>query len=159
MNRLHDAFKNFRRLRSDDPRVSAPIKDGNGVPLSDLPEKLERWSQYFGELLNRPPAAPSASLAADSANAKPSPLVSCEAPSLLEVHSAIGALKMGKAAGVCGVSPEMFKFGEPYTSRELQGLCRRSGTRNAFLQIGRRALFFPCIKVRVIAQNVRTTGA
>ena len=50
-NRPHVALKKFRHLRSSAPRVSAPIKSAIGELLTELPRKLERWRQYFKELL------------------------------------------------------------------------------------------------------------
>ena len=111
--------------------MSALIRSATGELLSELPMKPERWRQYFEELLNRPPATPSPVVAAEATTAMPSPLVECEQPTLLEVRRAFSSLKMERAAGCCGISPEMLKFGEPYTSEELVKVLQRVGNRPA----------------------------
>jgi Reverse transcriptase (RNA-dependent DNA polymerase) len=121
--RLHDAFRNFRRLKSNGPRVSSQVRASSGELITDVPRKLERWRQHFEELLNRPPPVPSVSIAEDAEAATPAQGVACGPPSLDEVSMAIRRLKTGKAAGVCGIVPELLKYGEPCASSALQSLC------------------------------------
>jgi len=64
--RLHDAFANFRQLRSSFIRFSAPISAADGTLLSDRRSKLARWREHYEGLLNRQPISPPAELVQDA---------------------------------------------------------------------------------------------
>jgi len=53
---VKDAFANLRCLRSACPRISSPMFLPDGTLVSDKPQKLQRWRDYYSELLNRPKA-------------------------------------------------------------------------------------------------------
>jgi len=60
---VKDAFANLRHLRSASQRISSPIfLPDDGKLVSDKPQKLQRWRDYYSELLNRPDAPPSVEL-------------------------------------------------------------------------------------------------
>jgi len=94
---VKDAFANLRRLRSACPRISSPISLVDGTLVSDKPQKLQRWKEYYSELLNRPSAPPSCELQEAAAQANPDVTIDCAPPSSAEVQRAIHRLKDGKA--------------------------------------------------------------
>ena len=63
---LHDAFANFRQLRSSCIHYSAPISAADGTLLSDRRSKLARWCEHYEGLLNRQPISPPAELVQDA---------------------------------------------------------------------------------------------
>ena len=105
-NRPHDAFKNFRKLRSDSSKPSSILNDKNGLSLPDLKCRLERWKEHFHELLNRPSVYPAVSIdddVGDSATTD-SDASSIPEPTLAEISSAIKRLKNNKSPGICGIT-------------------------------------------------------
>ena len=61
-----------------------------------------------------------------------------EAPTLQEVASAVGALENYKAAGVCGISPEMIDNGGQDGFRVLHVLIVDAGTKASCHMTGER---------------------
>jgi len=101
-NKLQDAFSNFRKLKSANSRASCSINDAHGNALTETTQKLERWKNYFSELLNNSSTtllAPVQSIFIDQA-------LELELNNE-EINKAIQRLKSGKLAGICGISPEM----------------------------------------------------
>ena len=108
-NRLHDSFKNLRKLRSDSTKPSSIINDKNGLLLPNLKRRLERWIKHFQELLKRPSVLPAVSIddhVSDSATTD-SDASNIPEPTLAEISSAIKRLKNNKSPGVCGITSEM----------------------------------------------------
>ena len=105
---LHDAFANFRQLRSSCIRFSAPISAADGTLLSDRRSKLARWCEHYEGLLNRQPISPPAQLhdvVQDASVASPSPDIPVDPPTQAEVISAINKLRSSRAPGICGIHP------------------------------------------------------
>ena len=89
---VKDAFANLRRLRSACPMISSPIFLPDGTLVSDKPQKLQRWRDYYSELLNRPKAPLSVELQDTVACAIPDDTIDCTPPTLdstlsLNTHS------------------------------------------------------------------------
>jgi len=93
--------------------VSSPIHDTNGNLVSDKKEKLIRWSEYYLQLLNRPPSSQPSELEEEATAAVPDPFIDCGEPTVEEVAAAIHRMKNGKAAGICNIPVELHKFGGP----------------------------------------------
>jgi len=102
---LHDAFANFRQLRSSFIRFSAPISAADGTLLSDRCSKLACWREHYEGLLNRQPTSPPAQLVQDASVASPSPDIPVDPPTQAEVISAINKLRSSRAPGICGIHP------------------------------------------------------
>jgi len=63
---------------------------GDGSMVSEKNDKLCRWKEYYSDLLNRPPASPSADeLATAAAEAVPDPTIDCSPPTEEEVMMAV----------------------------------------------------------------------
>jgi len=68
---------------------------------------LERWKDYFCEILNISKATDTPTIIREHTNTKPQiPLTSCN-----EICCIINNLKLNKAAGSNNVQPELFKHG------------------------------------------------
>ena len=83
------------------PRISSPIFLFDGTLVSDKPQKLQRWRDYYSELLNKQKAPLSVELQDTVACAIPDDTIDCTPPTCREVHRAIYRLKDGKAPGLC----------------------------------------------------------
>lgn len=109
---LKHVFGVLRFLSGRYTRLSDIILDKDGKPLRDKRICLERWAEYFHDLLNHDdPADLDDELDQLADVALPSDAVSAQAPDLEEVKSAIGKLKSGKAAGADNIAPELLKHG------------------------------------------------
>ena len=84
------------------PVLYLPIPDGTLV--SDKPQKLQRWRDYYSVLLNRPKAPLSIELQDTVACAIPDDTIDCTPPTCREAHCAIYRLKDGKAPGLCNIT-------------------------------------------------------
>ena len=92
------------KLRKSSP---VPVKDKNGILLTKSEEQLERWREYFEEVLNRPPPD-------DPPNLEPASIdlnIPTGRISKREILSAIREINSGKAAGIDSIPPEAFKKG------------------------------------------------
>ena len=85
--------------------ISKPAKDKDGKTLSSIQEEVNRWTEHFKELLNRPaPLDPP-----DIQAAEEDLPTDCGIPSKEEVRKAILLLRSGKAAGPDGIPAEALK--------------------------------------------------
>ena len=138
------AFNRLKRLKAGGRTIiTAPIRDIDGSLLSDLPRMLERWKGHFKDLLNRPPAVFSPSIDADVSASVPSDLGCCSSPTPAEISNAISRLKNGKAPGICKMSPEMLKYGEPLTSSALLPLFELIWNTEGIPEDWRRGIILP----------------
>ena len=106
-------FSLIRDLVGGKAAVSETIMDKNGTIISDKSKRLERWKEYYADLLNKPPpVVPDVELVAAAERANAHPTINCSPPTALEIRSAIKALKNGKAAGPDGLPAEFYKAAE-----------------------------------------------
>ena len=76
-------------------KADIPVKSRDGKTISDQEEQVQRWAEYFQELLNRPqPDHPPEILPAR----RDLPIM-CDQPSGEEIRKSIRQLNSGKAAG------------------------------------------------------------
>ena len=107
--RLDDDFKTankvfwqtIRRLRGKRSRAAFFIEDSNGVTLKDQDAILNRWRDYFGDLLNPVDATPT-QIHEEQVGED---IQITEA----DVNAVIKSLKTGKAPGEDDIRPEMLK--------------------------------------------------
>ncbi|CAC5408747.1 unnamed protein product [Mytilus coruscus] len=99
---LYNITKTLSRRKT---AKSKPVKDKDGKVLPNLNEQMERWNEYFINVLNRPePDQPvRVEPAGDDLNIKIDNIKN------YEVKKAIKSLKNGKSAGIDGIPPEAFK--------------------------------------------------
>jgi hypothetical protein len=115
----------LRRLRGGRTRIEdMPILNSHGKCLTNSTERLERWKEYFSDLLNVPSAVQPLVLATISS----SPISSQEEdrqnkpPSLQEVEEAICRMRCGKAPGIDGVTADVLKAGGTGLAQRLHHL-------------------------------------
>ena len=122
--RLDDDFKTankvfwqtIRRLRGKRSRAALFIEDSNGVTLRDQDAILNRWREYFSDLLNPVDATP-IQIHEEQVGED---IQITEA----DVNAVIKSLKTGKAPGEDDIRPEMLKAMNIYGVRWLTRVCK-----------------------------------
>ena len=74
-----------------------------------------------------------------------------------QVVSVITKLKMGKAAGICGIRPEFIRYGGPPVAVALHWLFRSLWLSENIPSDWRRGIILPLYKARTHGLNVRIT--
>ncbi len=89
----------------DYSKPERPVKDKEGKTISVLAQQMNRWSEHFEELLNRPapPNPPDINPADEDLP------ISCDKPTREEIRKAITLLKNWKAAGPDDIPAEALK--------------------------------------------------
>ncbi len=102
MKQLYDTTK---KLSGKFSKPERPVKDKQGNTTKSLDQQMNRWSEHFEELLNRPaPLNPP-----DIDPAKVDLPINCEKPTREEIRRAISQMKNGKAAGPDNIPAEALK--------------------------------------------------
>ena len=153
---MKDAFANLRRLRGACPRISSPISLVDGTLVSDKPQKLQRWKEYYSELLNCP-SAPSCELQEAAAQANPDVTIDCTPPSSAEVQRAIHRFKDGKAPGLCNITAEMLKAAGPDGIEWLTAICRTAWEQGIVPEDWRKGVIVPFYKGKAADTTVTIT--
>jgi hypothetical protein len=108
------AYSMIRRLRGGIQRVeNMPIQDKNGKPLLNSSDRLERWKEYFNDLLNVRSVVDQAlidqiqstSISDQERRRQEKP------PTLAEVQQAVNQSKRGKAPGNDNITTDLLKAG------------------------------------------------
>ncbi|CAF3297940.1 unnamed protein product, partial [Rotaria sp. Silwood2] len=108
------AYAMIRRLRGGRAKIeNLPIFDKQGCLLTNSKERLNRWKDYFNDLLNVPSIVDQATIAQI-----PHATITIseqerqdKTPTLNEVQCAIKQMKNGKAPGNDGISIDLIKAG------------------------------------------------
>ena len=111
MKQLYDTTK---KLAGKFKKSERPIRDKNGTVLTRVDKQLNRWTEHFGELLNRPRPHNQP----DIQPAEDGLLINSNKPTREEIKCAIGHIQNGKAAGSDGIPTEALK-GDVTTSVEM----------------------------------------
>ncbi|CAM4800706.1 unnamed protein product [Rotaria magnacalcarata] len=123
--KVHDpttAFQIIRRLRGSGQSINhIPVQDKNGLTLTNSKDQLNRWKEYFDEMLNV-----DTTINEQVLQQIPSPTVDDEelsrqdaVPTLDEVVKAIGQIKNKKVPGKDDVPAELLKAGGHYIAEWL----------------------------------------
>ena len=109
-------WQTTRRLRGKKSQAGFFIKGSNSVTLKDQDAILNRWREYFSDLLN-PVDTTSTQIHKESAG---------EDIQIIEVdvNAVIKLLKTGKAPGEDDIRPEMLKAMNIYGVRWLTRVCK-----------------------------------
>ncbi|XP_055861159.1 uncharacterized protein LOC129921913 [Biomphalaria glabrata] len=90
---IKQLYKITKLLRTKKANCNVPVRDKYGKLLSPINEQLERWKEYFQEVLNRPkPRNP------PDLNAGPTLDINMEEITKEEIRNALKQMKTGKAA-------------------------------------------------------------
>nr|CAH8822387.1 unnamed protein product [Trichobilharzia regenti] len=109
-SRIGNTRQLFRLIRETGGRrqiISETISEKNGTIISSQDRRLERWKEHYEEQFN----LPTATLNLPNIQHLPEWDIDTGPPSLTEVTKAVTNLKLGKAAGPDGMTPEVFKYG------------------------------------------------
>nr|CAH8854433.1 unnamed protein product [Trichobilharzia regenti] len=109
-SRIGNTRKLFRLIRETGGRrqiISGTISEKNGTIISSQDRRLDRWKEHYEEQFN----LPTATLNLPSIQHLPEWDIDTGPPSLTEVTKAVTNLKLGKAEGPDGMTPEVFKYG------------------------------------------------
>ncbi|CAF3834114.1 unnamed protein product, partial [Rotaria magnacalcarata] len=128
--KVHDpttAFQIIRRLRGNGQSIThIPVHDKNGLTLTNSKDQLNRWKEYFDEMLNV-----DTTINEQILQQIPSPTVDAEelsrqdaVPTLDEVVKAVGQIKNKKAPGKDDVPVELLKAGSHYIAEWLHEIIR-----------------------------------
>ena len=150
-NRVHAAYKRVG-LRDELDRVQSlsagKLRRCDGSHTSSVKEKADIQKQHFQKLLNchRPgqPLVRTWVHAQQQYSLQDVP--SDEVPTLSEVQAAVSVLKNYKTAGVCGISPEMIKYGGQDGLKMLHMLISNVWRKGAVPEDWRKALIVPLFK-------------
>ena len=117
------AYAKIRRLRSGRANTeNLPIQDKQGRLLLSSQERLDRWKEFFNDLLNVPSnIKPSILQQIPIPNISPAEHIRQDKPpSLTEVQQAIQQMKNGKAPVNDNISADLIKAGGlPMASRNF----------------------------------------
>ena len=113
-----ESYRLIKKLSGSKPFPDHPLRDKQGNLLTMDDKKLNRWSDYFEELLNKPPPISSHS----PSTPKPPTKIDESPPETNEIKEAIKLLKNGKAPGSDNIHPEMLKADIDLISSILQPL-------------------------------------
>ena len=150
-NRVHAAYKRVG-LRDELDRVQSlaagKLRRADGSHTSNIKQKADIRKQHFQELLNcHRPVQP---LVRAWLEGQPQHIIqeqpSDEVPTLSKVEAAVSALKNYKAAGVCGISPEMIKYGGRDGLKMLHALISSVWHKGVVPEDWKKALIVPLFK-------------
>lgn len=119
----HNSKKFFAGLKDvygPSSNAMAPVRSGDGTLLTEKSDIVQRWSDHFSQLLNRPSEI-------DQQAIKDMPQRSIltslnDPPTLEETQKAIKQLQVGRAPGPDGIPPEIFKEGGETVATKLTEL-------------------------------------
>ncbi len=93
-----------------------PVKDKQGNMLTSESDQEKRWTEHFGEVLNRPPPQQEPNIPEAEMDIN----INTEPPDIQEIISVIKSLKNWKAPGSDNLNAELFKADNTTTATILQ---------------------------------------
>ena len=133
MGKTRDLFKKIRDTKGTFHAKMGPIKDRNGMDLTEAEDIKKRWQEYTEELYKKE--------LHDSENHNG--VITHLEPDILEceVKWALGSITMNKASGGDGIPVELFQILKDDTMNELRSICQQN-LENAGLAIGLEKVSF-----------------
>ena len=122
----HNSKKFFAGLKDvygPSSNAMAPVRSTDGTLLTEKSDIIQRWSEHFSTLLNRPSQIDQQAIQ----NMPQRPLLTSldSPPTLEETQKAIKQLQAGKAPGPDGIPPEIFKEGGDAITTKLTELMQQ----------------------------------
>ena len=140
-NNKHQFFRRLENLRKGFQPKKGIIRSREGILLADPHQILERWKEYFEDLLNVPlPADPLPPSQPLDGWAEDPPI------SLGEVEEAVRRLKLGRACGVDEIPAELWKHGGDVVIEALYNLITKIWEAEDLPDQWREALIVPIFK-------------
>ena len=104
-NNSRELYKITRQLAGKNKSTNRPIRDKQGNLLTKESLQLQRWKEYFQDILNRPPpdSIPDIEETTEDLN------INCGRISKEEIKRAIKKLKLGKAPGIDNIPSDVLK--------------------------------------------------
>ena len=117
---IRGVYEGIKQATGPCKTTCAPLRTKDGVIITEKAKQLDRWTEYYGELLTRETFV--AESAMDSIEILPCMPELDELPSMEEVSSAIDKLPVGKAPGLDGIPGEVIKCGKDVLLPTLHAL-------------------------------------
>ena len=140
-NNSHQFFQQLKNFRRGFQPSTGIIRSTTGELLTDPHQILERWKEYFDDLLNAsPPANPLPEVQPAAGPAEEPPI------SLAEVEAAVRRLKSRKASGVDEIPAELWKHGGEEVCEVLHSLISKVWETEELPDQWKEALIVPLFK-------------
>ena len=103
-------YERLKTVYGPTHQIQSPLRSSNGQDLlTDTESILNRWSEHFSGLFNTSRTVQEVALT--EIKQRPVKAELDEPPDLQDIEKAIDQLKSGKAAGIDGIPPEIWKHG------------------------------------------------
>lgn len=118
-NNMRETYRISKRLTSSlGPAVHHPVKSSTGEVLTTEDAQMERWSEYFEDILNKQPPMIPRSPTGDPVQRN----FNIEPPSIREIAKAINRLKNNKSPGADNIASELLKIDAIATAEHLKSI-------------------------------------
>ncbi|VDP09315.1 unnamed protein product [Schistosoma curassoni] len=118
MKQLYDTMK---KLAGKYSKPERPIRDKEGRPITEIQQRLNRWVEYFEELLNRPASMNPPDIEAAHIDLP----IDINPPTKEEIRMAAGQIKSGEAARPDNIPAQALKSDVEVTTNMLHLLFKR----------------------------------
>ena len=122
-NNYKKFFAGLKTVYGPSSNAYAPVRSAHGTLLTEKSEIIQRWSDHFNQLLNRPSQIDQ--LVIQDMPQRPILSFLDDPPTLVETQKAIKQLQAGKAPGPDGIPPEIYKEGEDAVQAKLNELLQQ----------------------------------
>ena len=148
MGKTRDLFKKIRDTKGTFHAKMGPIKDRNGMDLTEAEDIKKRWQEYTEELYKKDLHDPD----------NHDDLIIHLEPVILEceVKQALGSITMDKASGGDEILVELFQILKDDAVKALHSICQQIWKTQQWLQDWKVSLFIP-IPPKAMPKNAQTT--
>ena len=122
-NNYKKFFAGLKTVYGPSSNAYAPVRSAHGTLLTEKSEIIQRWSDHFNQLLNRPSQIDQ--LVIQDMPQRPILAFLDDPPTLVETQKAIKQLQVGKAPGPDGIPPEIYKEGGDAVQAKLNELLQQ----------------------------------
>ena len=138
MGKTSNLFKKIRDTKGTFHAKMGPIKDRNGMELTDTEDIKKRWQEYTEELYKKDLHDP------DNHDG----VITHLQPDILEceVKWALGSISRNKASGGDGIPVELFQILKDDAVKMLHSICRQIWKTQQWPQDWKRSVFNPVSK-------------
>ena len=106
-NNYKKFFAGLKTVYGPSSNAYAPVRSAHGTLLTEKSDIIQRWSDHFNQLLNRPSQIDQ--LVIQDMPQRPIMAFLDDPPTQVETQKAIKQLQAGKAPGPDGIPPEIYK--------------------------------------------------